>query len=209
MNKNGEERKHALLFIMRVSLFQILITLSLTSFTFANNASGQEILDKKLSLNLPSKEIKTVLKTIAADMQIGFTYSNNTLPGKQKISVIANDERLGDVLARIFAPLNISYEVIGKQIVLKRNEPKELSQLLNTDADAFKNITGTVTGVDGAPLQGVSVSVAGTRRGTTTDDKGNFQIQANAGDVLVFSSVGFAEERIKVGESSSINISLK
>jgi iron complex outermembrane receptor protein len=210
MNKNGEERKHALLFIMKVSLLQILITLSLVSFTFANNASGQEILDKKLSLNLPSKEIKTVLKTIAADMQIGFTYSNNTLPGKQKITVVANDERLGDVLARIFAPLNISYEVIGKQIVLKRNEPKVLSQLLNTDAqDAFKPVTGTVTGADGAPLQGVSVSVAGTTKGTTTDEKGNFQIQANTGDVLVFSSIGYTEERIKVGESSSINISLK
>src|SRR5579863_7680655 len=138
MNKNGEEHKHALLFIMRISLLQILITLSLASFTLANNANGQEILDKKLSLNLPAKEIKTVLKTIAANMQIGFTYSNNTFPGKQKITVIANDERLGDVLAKIFAPLNISYEVIGKRIVLKRNESKELNQLLNTGSqDAF------------------------------------------------------------------------
>jgi iron complex outermembrane receptor protein len=57
-------------------------------------------------------------------------------------------------------------------------------------------------------LQGVSVSVLGTTHGTTTDDKGNFQIQANTGDVLVISSVGYVEQRIKVGESS-INISLK
>src|SRR5579862_1469043 len=107
MNKNVE-RKQALLFIMRISLLQILFTISLISYSFANRANGQEVLDKKLSLNLPAKEIKAVLKTIAANVQVGFTYSSNTLPGKQKITVIANEERLGDILTKIFAPLNIS-----------------------------------------------------------------------------------------------------
>ena len=81
MNKNGEP-KHALLFIMKVSLLQILLTVSFISYTFANGASGQEVLDRKISLNLSSREIKTVLKTITAYTQVGFTYTNNTLSGK-------------------------------------------------------------------------------------------------------------------------------
>ena len=210
MNKNGEP-KDALLFIMRVTLLNILLTVSLASYTFANNASGQEILDKKVSLNLPSKEIKAVLKTIAAYTEVGFTYSSNILPGKQKITVVANDERLGDLLTRIFSPFHISYEVIGKQIILKRNEAKEISELKNSNdaADAFKPVTGTVLSADGTPVQGVTVTIAGTSKGTVTDDKGFFQIQANEGDVLVFSYVGYIESRIKVGGSAPISISLK
>jgi iron complex outermembrane recepter protein len=210
MNKNGE-LKHALLFIMRVTLLNILLTISLAGYTFANNASGQEILDKKVSLNLPAKEIRAVLKTIAAYTEVGFTYSSNIIPGKQKITVVANDERLGDVLTRIFTPFNISYEVIGKQIILKKNEAKEISQLQNPNdaAETFKPITGTVLSADGTPLQGVTISIAGTTRGTVTDDKGNFTIQANEGDVLVISSVGYVESKIKIGSSASINITLK
>ena len=72
MNKNVKP-KHAALFIMRVTLLQCFLLLSCISYTFAGKADGQEILDKKVSLNLSSREIKAVLKTIAASAQIGFT----------------------------------------------------------------------------------------------------------------------------------------
>src|SRR5579862_1844899 len=198
MNKN-EERKHALLFIMRISLLQIVLTLSVISATFANHANGQEILDRKLSLDMEGKEIKAVLKTIAADLQIGFTYNNN-IPVRQKVTVVAHEEKLGDVLTKIFLPLSISYTVIGNQVILKKSAPEMTVAENAAVQDAFRTVSGTVTGPDGVPLQGVSVSVAGSKKGTATDDRGFFQIQANTGDILVFSSVGFQETRIKVGE---------
>ncbi len=198
MNKIGEP-KHALLFIMRVALFQILITVSLCGYTFAKTADGQGVLDKKISLNLPSKEMKAVLKSIAEYSAVGFTYSNNILPPRQKITLIVNDERLGDVLTKMLNPFNITYEVIGKQIILKRS---------NVTVESFKQITGTITGAEGLPLQGASVTVAGTSKGTVTDEKGNFQIQANEGDVLVISSIGYKGMRVKVDASATYSISL-
>jgi iron complex outermembrane receptor protein len=205
MNKNGEP-KRALLFIMKVSLLQILLTVSFVSYSFAKNADGQEILDKKVSLNLPSKEIKAVLKTIAASTQVGFTYSNATLPGKQKITVVANDERLGDVLTRIFTPLSVSFEVIGNQIVLKR---KDIKAQNNDGLSVFKLVSGTVLSPEGTPLQGVSVTISGTTKGTVTDEKGHFQIQANEGDVLIVSSIGYNVSKIIVGASTELSINLK
>ena len=65
MNKNGKP-KQAVLFIMRVTLLQFFLVVSCISYSFAGKADGQEILEKKVSLNLPSKEIKTILKAIAA-----------------------------------------------------------------------------------------------------------------------------------------------
>jgi iron complex outermembrane receptor protein len=209
MNKNGKP-KQAVLFIMRVTLLQFFLLVSCMSYTFANKADGQELLDKKVSLNLPSKEIRIILKAIAASAGTGFTYSNDVLQNRIKITVIATDERLGDVLAKIFDPLHISFEVIGHQIVLKKDKDA-LAQTLKDHmaGEAFRPVTGTVIGPDGIPLPGVSVTIAGTNHGTTTDALGHFTIEAKQGDVLVFSSIGFNIMKTTVGADSDIKIALQ
>jgi iron complex outermembrane recepter protein len=207
MNKNGKP-KQAVLFIMRVTILQFFLVVSCLGTTFAGRVAGQELLDKKVSLNLTSKEIRTVLRAIAASTGSGFTYSNDVLQNRQKITVIANDERLGDLLQRIFQPLHVSYEVIGRQIVLKKDPSATSSTPVHAVTPLFKPITGTVTGPDGLPLQGVSVTISGTTHGTTTDAKGSFSIDAKDGDILLFSSIGFQVTRVTVGASSILSIAL-
>lgn len=58
-------------------------------------------------------------------------------------------------------------------------------------------VTGTVEDADG-PLIGASVLVQGTTRGTITDFDGNFSIEANVGDKLEFSYMGYAAQTITV-----------
>ncbi|HET6254932.1 MAG TPA: SusC/RagA family TonB-linked outer membrane protein [Puia sp.] len=57
-------------------------------------------------------------------------------------------------------------------------------------------ISGRVTDRDGKVLQGVSVSVKNTRRGTSTDLEGDFNIEANNDDLLIFSYVGYCNREI-------------
>ena len=52
-----------------------------------------------------------------------------------------------------------------------------------------QTISGTVSD-DSGPLPGVNVLVKGTTNGTQTDFDGKYTINANIGDVLVFSYVG-------------------
>lgn len=194
---------------MRVTLLQIFLVAGLISYSFANDANGQEILDKRVSLNLPSREVKMVLRTIASTTEVGFTYSNNVLEGKQKITVVAHEERLGDVLERIFKPLHISFQVIGKQIILKKQETGKPGEIPAAELQAIlKPIKGTITGPDGLPIQGVSVTVEGTHRGSTTDEKGYFEIQADPGQTLLFSSVGYLVQKVTVGSIDVLNIKL-
>ncbi|WP_459065494.1 carboxypeptidase-like regulatory domain-containing protein, partial [Flavitalea flava] len=195
---------------MRVTLLHIFLALSFISYSFAGKADGQEILDKKISLNLSSKEMKAVLKTISNSTEVGFTYKNSILPGNKTITVIANEERLGDVLDRIFTPFDISFEVIGKQIVLKKSKNVLFARLQRSPVseEPFKSIGGTVSGVDGSPLSGVSVTVAGTSKGTVTDDKGHFQIQAEEGNTLLFSFIGYRSAKAVVGGTSTLTITL-
>src|SRR5699024_12288588 len=69
-------------------------------------------------------------------------------------------------------------------------------------------VTGVVTDQDGLPLPGANVLVKGTTNGTQTDFDGNYTIQANTGDVLVYSFVGQTTEERTVGAASSINVTL-
>lgn len=69
-------------------------------------------------------------------------------------------------------------------------------------------VTGTVTTSDGEPLPGVTVMVDGTRTGVVTDFDGNYKINADSGDNLVFSYVGFKKEKIKVGSNTRIDVKM-
>jgi len=70
------------------------------------------------------------------------------------------------------------------------------------------NVSGQVTDDQKNPVAGVSVFVKGSSAGTITDDQGKYSIPANAGDVLVFSSIGFETSEIKYKGQKTLNIML-
>ena len=73
-----------------------------------------------------------------------------------------------------------------------------------------KTITGTIVSADdNLPLPGATVVIKGTKSGSSTDFDGKYSLQANVGDVLVFSYIGYASSEAKVGAETVINMSLK
>ncbi|MDO6490026.1 MULTISPECIES: SusC/RagA family TonB-linked outer membrane protein [unclassified Cellulophaga] len=71
-----------------------------------------------------------------------------------------------------------------------------------------QTITGSVVDEGNTPLMGVSIVVANTTNGTTTDFDGNYTINAAKGDVLTFSSMGFKTKQITVLNAAVINVTL-
>lgn len=70
-------------------------------------------------------------------------------------------------------------------------------------------VTGTVVAAENKqPLQGVTVTIKGTKTGTTTDANGNFKINAGENDVLVFSNVSFTTTEVTVGKNTTLSITL-
>ncbi len=70
-------------------------------------------------------------------------------------------------------------------------------------------VSGTIVDEDNIPLIGVNVSVQGTTKGTVTDINGNYNLEANKGDVLVYSYVGFGDQEMLVGDQSDLNLTMK
>ncbi len=80
-----------------------------------------------------------------------------------------------------------------------------LSMFICIGLQAQQTITGTITDGEGEPLIGVNILIKGTSTGTITDYDGNYTLEANQGDVLVFSYTGFAPQEFEVGTEENIS----
>ncbi len=70
-------------------------------------------------------------------------------------------------------------------------------------------ITGKATDMSGEELIGVSVLIKNTKRGTTTDVNGEYQLTLENGDkTLVFSYVGYISKDVEIGKMSKIDVQL-
>ena len=82
-------------------------------------------------------------------------------------------------------------------------------QFSQTTLAQERTITGTVVSQDETPIIGASVIIKGKTTGTQTDPNGKFTITAVPRDILVISAVGFTTMQTKVGNSSTISITLQ
>lgn len=104
-----------------------------------------------------------------------------------------SNQRVRESLRRIIA---VAVLVIAtQQVVLAQNT---------------RTITGTITDNNGEVLTGVNVIIQGTNTGVFTDINGNYSINIkNDNSILVVSYIGYEEQKISIGNSTTINITLK
>ncbi len=79
-----------------------------------------------------------------------------------------------------------------------------------SSAMAQKEVTGKVTDDSGQPLPGATIVVKGTSNGTVSNSEGNYSILNVPEDaVLTFSFVGMLTREIRVGNQTTVNVSLE
>ncbi|WP_282635501.1 SusC/RagA family TonB-linked outer membrane protein [Sphingobacterium thalpophilum] len=72
-----------------------------------------------------------------------------------------------------------------------------------------KLVKGLVSDQQKQPIEGVTVSVKGGTKSTTTDSKGAFAIEVGNGAVLVFTNVGYKTAEVPVGANNSVQVTLQ
>ena len=82
-----------------------------------------------------------------------------------------------------------------------------LALIVQVSFAQVKTVSGTVSDSSGS-LPGVSVIIKGTTQGAETDFDGKYSIKASAGDVLVFSYLGYESVEKTVGDSNTIDVTL-
>ena len=85
---------------------------------------------------------------------------------------------------------------------------EETSEVANTSGESIK-VSGTVLMAHTKePIAGANVIVRNTTHGTLTDIDGNFNLQAQKGDVIQISHIGFQTQSIIVKDEVSLTIPL-
>ncbi len=69
-------------------------------------------------------------------------------------------------------------------------------------------LKGRVTTPTGAPLDGVSIMIKNSAKGTFTNVSGEFLISVSANDVLVISATGYANKEVDVNNQTNVSVQL-
>src|SRR5436309_1913111 len=136
---------------MRVRLLPVALIVCLTGVAYAGSVNGQEVLRKKISLSADQEQMKSILHQISKSAEVKFIYISPKIPDRKKITLVAYNEELGNVLARLFTPFAIQYEVMDDQIILKAN-PQFLAA--NADGTFEDQETSSTAEVKDPPLTG-------------------------------------------------------
>src|SRR4051812_15986486 len=78
------------------------------------------------------------------------------------------------------------------------NVPVHINQ---NQAARQEPVKGVVVGSDGTLIPGASVKSLNTGRVTTTNERGEFSLQAAAGEKIVISSIGYTSQEVTAGNS--------
>lgn len=196
--------------VMKISFLQLCLAMLLVTVSHAFTASGQEILDRAITLRMQEVRLQEVLVTLEKSSGVKFAYSSRVIDDDQIVSIHADAQKLSDVLTRLLSPLRISYEYISGRILLFPADQADhrgdaLSPAGTMPALA---VTGTITDETGQPLPGVNVVEKGTTNGTSSDANGKYALNVENNAVLVFSFIGYVTQELPVNNQTVLDIAM-
>ncbi|MCO4294385.1 TonB-dependent receptor [Solitalea sp. MAHUQ-68] len=108
-------------------------------------------------------------------------------------------------------PLRLCYALmLAPALGSAMASPNVNHYLITKISKADVTVTGTITDDTGMPLPGVTVTIKGTTKGSTTDVDGVYSIVTPADATLVFQFIGFVKQEVTLnGKITKVNITLK
>lgn len=90
---------------------------------------------------------------------------------------------------------------------LQREYQRQINKKIKKPLNA-KMISGIVSDQNGLAIPGVSITIKGTQRGTSTDFDGYYEIEATANEELIFSFIGYNSQSVIVSNNKKIDLVL-
>lgn len=176
----------------------------LTIFFLRISAVAQTV-----TLSVNNTRIDSVFSMVKKQSGYVFFCNADLLKDIKPVTIDARNMELPQFLDKLFAPLPLKYSIKSKTIIVSK-KPSPAVSITQPPTDSLPPILGLVRGRDGRPLVGASVLVKGTKKGASTDPAGRFLIDADPGQVLVISYIGYktAELRIAANRPDLLDIVL-
>lgn len=155
---------------------------------------------QSISLKMRNVTVRKAMTELQAKSGYSFVYIAGDVDTGRTVSVDAS--QLKDAVAQILKGQNVSYEIQGKNIVVKKSNQRQTSTVK-------KKVSGTVKDVNGDPIIGATVMEGGTTNGTITDFDGNFVLEVTDGAELDISYIGYQTQKLKPQSGKLLAVTLK
>jgi TonB-linked SusC/RagA family outer membrane protein len=180
---------------MKLTIALMLLT---TVQVYAVGSDAQTVsITKK---NIPLQE---VFRQINRQTGLDFVYDMKVVQRAGKIDLDVKNMDVGEVLKLCFANQPFTFVQLGGTIVIKEKVP------VAAPPPALIRIKGKIQNEKGEPLAAVTVANKAKGRSVASNENGEFEIDAEVGDVLEFSSIGHSTKQVKISSANDvINVTL-
>ncbi len=203
-----KNKLHSIIYMLsRYFLYGFVIQLMVFNLVFANEAKGQykSIDEVNISFQKENYSLGQFLSQVEKQTTFRFSFDRKDIETSKSISLSQTSGTVEEFLQEVARQTLLSFRQINNNIDVKKKEITEVTSVIEQE---FITITGRVLDPTGEPLPGVTIIIDGTNSGTVTDIDGKYSIEANEGDVLVFSFVGFERVSRVVGNSNVIDVTM-
>ncbi|HVV02730.1 MAG TPA: SusC/RagA family TonB-linked outer membrane protein, partial [Puia sp.] len=173
-----------------------------------------------------ARAISSILSDARKTFDVDFIYESKILPDVKLVMDVERFKHVEDFLTELLRPYNLKFKkVLTRAYVIYANStelkrlmaivghgesiPVEILHARGTKEVPPIVITGRIMDEKAAPLEGVSIVVKGTTRGTITDKTGNFRLEVpDEKAVLLISLVGYQTREVAVGSQTNFQLAL-
>lgn len=169
------------LLVMKITTFILFMALMQVS------AAG---IAQRITLVKSNITLKEVFKEINKQTGYSIYSSESQLNSNQTIDANFKDVPVLEVLDKCLQNTHLTYTVENKTVIIREKQPPLLDKI-KTILDIPITVTGHVADSLGAPLIGATITIKARDKLTITDEKGDFTIDAQLGDELTVTFIGY------------------
>ncbi|ERJ59613.1 hypothetical protein M472_12605 [Sphingobacterium paucimobilis HER1398] len=149
---------------------------------------------QQIKLKTDNSTVHKVIEELSKQTKYNFFYEKALIDRVAVSDLNIYSDNIEDVLKTILSKTDLTYKIVGNTIsIAESNTPKATSI-----SHKQTPITGTIENVNAKKLGGVTITVIETNKQTSSRQDGSFVIDAQVGNTLLITFLGYQVQRIKI-----------
>ncbi|RZK58827.1 MAG: SusC/RagA family TonB-linked outer membrane protein, partial [Pedobacter sp.] len=191
--------KYKFLIVMKlIAILLLTASMHLSAASYSQN----------ITLSVRNADLQNVFKEVNKQSGYLFFYTGKINISQKKVSVVLKSATIKQALDEILKDQALTYTIINNTVVLQNSaeSPKGIESIVKPIP-----LTGRV--VDALTKNGIGgVNIYQKDNKTNrsiTSSNGDFKINANVGDTLLFSFIGYKIKEVKITDTKPLNVALE
>jgi len=191
----------------KYTLYGFLFQMLVLNVVLAHTIKAQKIDEVYVQAFFNEEKLVNVLHDVEKQTAFHFTIQENEKYLSQRISVNNANISVEGLLKEIGKQTGLNFQQVNSNISMRQSSTRSSVQE-KAAIEELVDITGNVIDSQGEPLPGVTIIIEGSTTGTVSGIAGEYSISAEPEDYLIFSFIGYKQQRVAVANQTEINITM-